>query len=167
MIKLCLLAKKLTVLKFFQLQKIKLLPVIIISFMLLSASEINAQTKDTTVFPLNEYLTTLPGNPYPALKKNQFTPGAIHKAKFVNVMDYGAKGDGVTPDDDAIANAIKAAKTGVIFPSGKTFLVSKLTVIKLTHDLTIYAYGATIKMKDFTHYSFYRLNISMEVITIK
>jgi len=74
-------------------------------------------------------------------------------------MDYGAKGDGKTFDDGAIAKAFNAAKYGVIFPKGKTFLVSKVTKVTLTHDLTVYAYGATIRMANLTRYSFFSTSI--------
>lgn len=123
--------------------------------LLMSFEQLKAQTTDVTIFPLNEYLYTTGNSPYPLINNDKLK--AIDKSKFVNVMDYGAKGDGITLDDDAIANAFKYAKYGVIFPSEKIFLVSKISKISLTHDLTIYAYGATIKMADFSRYSFLSL----------
>ena len=114
-----------------------------------------AQITDKTIFPLNEYLTTVSGSPYPVLVQSKLN--AIDKSKFVNVMDYGAKGDGKTYDDYAIRKAFEAARYGVIFPAGRTFLVRTISKITLTHDLTIYAYGATIKMGAMCRYSFLSL----------
>ena len=116
------------------------------------------QISDKTTFPLNEYLYTISGSPYPLVNNSRIN--SINKSNFKNVMNYGAKGDGKTFDDAAIAQAFKAANsagTGVIFPSGKTFLVSKLTDIILSRDMIVYAYGATIKMADFARYSFLSL----------
>ncbi|TKK70126.1 T9SS type A sorting domain-containing protein [Ilyomonas limi] len=123
-------------------------------FLILSAHS-KAQITDVTTFPLNDYLYTTSASPYPLVNNDKLN--AIDKSKFVNVMDYGAKGDGKTLDDNAIANAFKAAQYGVIFPSGKTFIVSKTLKVVLTHDLTVYAYGATIKMAAFSRYSFLSL----------
>jgi hypothetical protein len=112
------------------------------------------QVTDKTVFPLSSYLY-VPGNsPYPLV--NQSKLDAIDKSNFKNVLNYGAKGDGRTYDDAAIVKAFNAANqagTGVIFPSGKTFLVSKLSTIRLSKNVTVYAYGATIKMADNKRYS--------------
>ncbi len=113
------------------------------------------QITDRTVFPLNDYLYTTPDVPYP--KVNETKVNSINTSRFVNVMDYGAKGDGQTYDDQAIVNAFKNAQYGVIFPAGKTFLVSKISKVTLTHDLTVYAYGATIKMGAMCAYSFLSL----------
>ena len=46
---------------------------------------------------------------------------------MVNVMDHGAKGDGLTDDSDAIQDAIDTAKTlGLnVFLPGKTFLINR------------------------------------------
>jgi len=46
---------------------------------------------------------------------------AIKNMSVINVMDYGAKGDGVTDDTDAIASAIKVCQPGgtVFIPGGK------------------------------------------------
>ena len=131
------------------------LTVFVTLFLLMLSVQSKAQITDTTVFPLNEYLYTTGSSPYPSVNNDKLS--AIDVSNFVNVMDYGAKGDGKTLDDKAIANAFKAAQYGVIFPSGKTFLVSKMSKITLTHDLTIYAYGATIKMAAFSRYSFLSL----------
>jgi hypothetical protein len=116
---------------------------------------VTTQITDRATFALNQYLYTTSGNPYPLVDNNKLN--AIDRSNFKNVMDYGAKGDGKTYDDAAIVQAFKAANsagTGVIFPSGKTFMVSKISTIKITHDITVWAYGATIKMAPMTRYSF-------------
>jgi len=112
---------------------------------------VSSQITDKTVFPLNDYLSTTSTSPYPVVNNSKIN--AIDKSKFVNVMNYGAKGDGKTFDDEAIAKAFSAAQYGVIFPSGKTFLVSKLSEIRLSKNITVYAYGAAIKMADNKRYS--------------
>ena len=53
-------------------------------------------------------------------------------AKTYNVLDFGAKGNGVTLDTAAIQKAINAAAMDtngqVLIPSGRTFLVSTLNL---------------------------------------
>ena|GEM_PF-1998290 len=137
--------------KRFLRKKFTLMPVLF----LIVITRLNAQITDTTTFPLNNYLYTTTANPYPLV--NSSALNAIDTTKLVNVMNYGAKGDGKTFDDAAIASAFKAAQYGVRFPSGKTFLVSKLTDLILSRDMIVYAYGATIKMADFCRYSFLSL----------
>lgn len=131
--------------------------IVTVLFFLLLFEQSKAQITDTTIFPLNEYLTT-GVKPYPVLIQSKIN--SINNATFVNVMTYGAQGDGVTLDDDAIKNAFNAAmsaSTGVLFPTGHTFLVSKLTTIRLNHNMTVWAYGATIKMKALTKNSWLSL----------
>ncbi|WP_170971074.1 T9SS type A sorting domain-containing protein [Ilyomonas limi] len=139
--------------------RIALLPLrVFILLMLFTVTfiELKAQVTNTTVFPLNEYLTTENGSPYPVLVQSKLDE--IDTSMFVNVMDYGAKGDGETWDDEAIERAFNNARYGVIFPANKTFLVHKLTTITIPNrDLTVYAYGATIKMDAFSRYSFLSL----------
>lgn len=108
-----------------------------------------AQVTDITVFPMNDYLVA--GNPYPSVNYSKIS--AIDISKFVNVMNYGAKGDGKTNDNTAIKSAFAAAQYGVIFPAGKTFLVNKLLTISLNKNMTVWAYGATIKMAANSQYS--------------
>lgn len=77
------------------------------------------------------------------------TPRSISDrfADIINVKDFGAKGDGVTDDTEAIQKAFSFASTKtsgafVLFPAG-TYLVSKQVLFG--GDLCVYAYGATIK----------------------
>jgi hypothetical protein len=53
---------------------------------------------------------------------------AVSQGKIYNIMNYGAKGDGVTNDAPSIQKAFYAADAAnggtVVFPSGKTFLVN-------------------------------------------
>jgi hypothetical protein len=109
----------------------------------------------SVILPINEYLELIPGTPYP--KANDKVSSAMSTAGFINVMDYGAKGDGKTNDDGAIKKAFTAAKTGVLFPSGHTFLVSSMLNISLSRDLIIYAYGATIKKDDLSGYGWLQI----------
>jgi hypothetical protein len=124
-------------------------------FFLISIVKSNAQITDSSTFPLNDYLYTTSDNPYPLVNTSKLN--TIDTSRFVNVMNYGAKGDGKTFDDGAITKALNAAQYGVIFPAGKTFLVSKISTIILKHDITVWAYGATIKMGSMTRYSFLSL----------
>lgn len=122
--------------------------------LLLCASLLLAQVTDNTYLPFNSYITTDGCNPYPVISSSAIS--AISTTGFKNPMDYGAAGNGTTLDDDAIQACFQAANTantGVIFPTGHTFLVSKLNSVILTHNLIVSAYGATIKMADMKRYS--------------
>ena len=116
-------------------------------------SQNSTTSKFDVVFPLNEYLTTNETNPYPVLVQEKFR--RINTASFINIMDYGASGDGTKADDDAIVKAFTACKngSGVIFPKGKIFLIQNLIRFPLNKDITIYAYGATFKMASNTGYN--------------
>lgn len=69
---------------------------------------------------------------------------------WINVKAFGAKGDGITDDTDALQAAIMAgaaAKTTVIVPSG-TYMVSSPIVIPAGEGLTVAGagWGASIKL---------------------
>jgi hypothetical protein len=105
------------------------------------------------VFPMNEYLTTDGSTPYPILVKGKFQH--INTSSFVNVMNYGATGNGLDPDDIAIAKAFEACKdgSGVLFPGGKVFLIQNLIHIPVNKNIIVSAYGATFKMAANTGYN--------------
>src|SRR5690349_15347003 len=91
----------------------------------------NKITDHEVVFPLNDYLTTNDTVPYPVLRQKIFQE--IDTSSFINIMDYGAVGNGSQPDDNAIAKAFDACKNGggVLFPKNKIFLVQNLIRIPL------------------------------------
>jgi hypothetical protein len=109
------------------------------------------------VFPMNQYLAPDPLNaPFPKLSA---AVDAITPTGFLNVMDYGAAGNGTTRDDNAIKACFDACPDGggVIFPSGRTYLVSTIKVVTLNRNIKVWAYGATIKMDNLCRYSFLSL----------
>jgi len=61
-------------------------------FFLISIVKSNAQITDSSTFPLNDYLYTTSDNPYPLVNTSKLN--TIDTSRFVNVMNYGAKGDG-------------------------------------------------------------------------
>jgi hypothetical protein len=113
----------------------------------------NGNSNFEVIFPMNDYLTTNNTTPYPILVQDKLNH--INTSSFINVMDYGAAGNGIKADDDAIAKAFAACKdnSGVIFPKGAIFLIQNLTRIPLNKNITIYAYGATFKMASSTGYN--------------
>lgn len=132
---------------------------LIVLFFLLSAVISYSQTADTVTFIMNRYLKSVSCFPYPVL--DQAVINSIDTSSLLNVMNFGAVGDGVHVDNSAIISAFNAANTagtGVKFPSGKTFLLSTENDISLTKSITVWAYGATIKMKALTKYSFLQLS---------
>jgi len=81
---------------------------------------------------------------------------AAHYGDIVNVLDYGAVGDGVTDDSTAINAAIVAAlarvsatqSCAVWFPPDKTYLCAAILCGGgVTKDLTLLGYGARIVLK--------------------
>lgn len=66
----------------------------------------------------------------------------------LSVRQYGAVGDGVTDDTAAIQAALTAAPAGsaVVFPAGKTYLVTGAPTITGKTDLTVSLYGAEITL---------------------
>ena len=113
----------------------------------------NANTPIQDTFPMNEYLTTSANAPYPSVAEEKFQH--INTSSFINIMNFGASGNGKKADDDAIIKAFAACKngSGIIFPQGKTFLIQNLLRIPLNKDITVYAYGATFKMADNSGYN--------------
>lgn len=78
-----------------------------------------------------------------------------------NVLDYGAKGDGTTDDTAAIQAAINSGASEVVFPAGKTYLVSPNSsyvtpeggagiCINVPSNIRLVMYGATILQKSGT-----------------
>jgi hypothetical protein len=112
---------------------------------------------ESVILPKNEYLNY---SPYP--KATDVVSSNMSTSGFVNIMDYGAKGDGRTNDDNALKNAISditnKQKAGLIIPQDKTFMFSNVLNAYLKHDLIIYAYGATVKKNDLTGYGWLQLN---------
>lgn len=78
----------------------------------------------------------------------QLEPEAYNQSKennngFVNILDYGAKGDGETDDTQAIQNAINYASTmnmGVFIPVG-IFIVSPDTGLSIPSNMVILGAG--------------------------
>lgn len=107
----------------------------------------HAQVYDTVILPASPYLYYCNHcGPYPIV--NQRMVNGISTTGFKNVLNYGAKGDGKTLDDQAIVDAFAAAdaaNTGVIFPAGKTYMMKARHTLVPHHNITVYAVGATIK----------------------
>lgn len=68
----------------------------------------------------------------------------LNASTFINVLDYGAKGDGTTDDTNAINSAIAAASAGklVYFPAG-TYLISSEIIVN-NSKLTFLGDGGAI-----------------------
>ena len=76
-------------------------------------------------------------------------PGGVERSAdvrlqdYVSVMDYGAKGDGVT-DDSAAINAALAAQKLVLFPAGRTYFYSS-PITAMQSNAHVLMHGATLK----------------------
>lgn len=129
---------------------------------LLITASVNAQITDTAIIASTGYSFNCPAcGIYP--KVYQQKTADISRAGWKNVDTYGAKGNGTTVDDAAISSAFAAAKssgTGVIFTSGKTYLVSKKLNITIgnTDTIRVWAYGSTIKQADLTGGTFIEIS---------
>ena len=85
-------------------------------------------------------------------KGDKGDPGTVNGA--LNVMDFGAVGNGTTDDKPAIDAALAAAAVSggtVVFPSGKVYMTTGGHVYTManttnSNPLTIQAYGASIKL---------------------
>lgn len=60
---------------------------------------------------------------------------------WVNILDYGAKGDGTTSDSQFIQDAINAGDV-IVFPPNKTYLFKN---VQVKSNKTLIMYGATLK----------------------
>lgn len=93
-----------------------------------------------------------------ATEQAAIATAAASKIKYINVKDYGAVGDGLTDDSDAIIDALLAnntEKTIVYFPTG-TYIISK--PIRVYSETVLYFDNATVKVfrnnNDFRQLSF-------------
>lgn len=75
------------------------------------------------------------------LQNVQSLTGDLNQNKRINVKDFGAKGDGVADDTEAIQTALREARrnTTVYFPAGvysitKTLIVPPGNGVRLTGD---------------------------------
>lgn len=73
------------------------------------------------------------------------TQDAPARDLIINVLSYGALGDGTTDDTTAIQSAAAAAAGGILlFPPGQTYILAGVTISAAT---IVWAYGATLKLK--------------------
>jgi len=83
--------------------------------------------------------------------------------EFISIKDFGAVGDGVTNDTDAIQNALSQAfKKTVIFPSGQ-YLINSLEVTQ--QFTTIFSEGAELVLNSAGAYT-HALKLSTNFLTI-
>ena len=69
-------------------------------------------------------------------------PSAGGKSVYSSVRDFGAIGDGVQDDTDAIQRAVDSAQSGTIFFPKGNYRVSRTIVLKRKHSLTLLGEGA-------------------------
>jgi len=62
----------------------------------------------------------------------QVAPVVVPSGKSINVLDFGAKGDGTSDDTVALQTALDATTSGVtlVIPAGKTFVQTKTLTVK-------------------------------------
>lgn len=65
--------------------------------------------------------------------------------EFVDIRDYGAKGDGVANETGALIRAMAAGKKRILFPSGYTFYLNSTNGLYTTHYVTVPA-GTVFKI---------------------
>lgn len=77
----------------------------------------------------------------------------------VSVDHYGAVGDGVTDDQPAIQSALDALTEGqqLYFTPGKTYLLGDRLFRGTGISFSVWAYGATIKMDDYSHLEVFKI----------
>lgn len=95
------------------------------------------------------YIVDGSSSSYLTWKTNEGWQAQSDAALFINVKNYGAKGDGTADDTLAIQSAIDAAPAFgfVYFPTG-TYVISAAIKLSPKDDVTLYAYGAQWVLKD-------------------
>lgn len=130
---------------------------------------VTAQVSDTIVLKVNHFVRIQSCCGMPEVIEDSIN--AISLAGFKNIMDYNAVGNGTTDDYNAIKAAVTAADAGtanaqgwrgIIIPSGRTFLTSKLLQFTLHHNFIVYAVGSTIKAQALSRYSFFSLDFPQD-----
>lgn len=108
-------------------------------------------TRTKNVFDLKrkKYLDTLLDDIDGTMKNNTDSVTRLNKlVNGINVTDFGAVGDGVTDDTQAIQNAINSVKgkswRTIVFPTPEvSYIVEGLTVPDNTHTLTFLGIGVS------------------------
>lgn len=79
------------------------------------------------------------------VQREHYLAATKNNSASINVLDYGAVGDGITDDSDAFANAFAdaAAYGNDIFIPKKTYLVNE--TLDITSGMVIRSAGATLK----------------------
>ncbi|QXV81864.1 lateral tail fiber protein [Escherichia phage JulesPiccard] len=80
-------------------------------------------------------LSDLTDKPLARQNLDVYSKGEISSRGFVSVKDFGAKGDGVTDDSDAIISALNSS-LNVYFPAG-TYIQSKQVTIRSGHYIVL------------------------------